>query len=661
MRKFLTHIEALRGLAILMVVLFHLVPNLCPNGYYGVDIFLMISGYFLVSGIVNEKPGAFSLKEFVNKKVIRIFPPLLALLLIVLPVGLLIFPYEELLVSANTALASLYGGSNIFLDQETHGYFAGDSGRNLFMHTWYLSVIVQVYLIFALVAFLLKRCSGKVAWGAILLLGGISLGVVVYYRFVLPRLQPAGGLVPMYYWTWSRIFEVVTGAGILLLPSIRHKMTACIIQLLALVGVLFVCFSLNKQLELLLVCGGCLIWCCPEGRFGLLLNNPIFRFLGKYSFSIYLWHWPFIVMRNYVMETVGVWDNVLLFAVCIAGGIVAYYLFEKRRWKLWISVVLWGAVLGICMTIIRGEECIKQLNSELYEALDAKVEFVTKVKVEDYPVDVLCPWKAGTIGAGQGGDEIISKLGSSAAAPSFVMVGDSHARSFVPGMAVIAEKLNISGYYLPTYITPFHDRMGAIKAYRFSGEQAAALMDWLKSRPDIKHVVLVQRWSIRMTDSMNDSSMPLRYDGSQVDTPYLYEDAEHALREFCMRIKATGKKVIVMTEVPFLTISPAGYLRRALLHEHSIDKKLLTCSEAQYYAVCNRHLKTFYQMENNGLCGVISVHLSLIKNGYFDAFEDKKMRMDDSNHISVIGAKLYAEEHFEDWRPYLCPQTDSEQ
>ena len=71
MRKFITHIEALRGLAILLVVLFHLVPDFCPNGYYGVDIFLMISGYFLISGILNKNQGEFSLKEFINKKIIR--------------------------------------------------------------------------------------------------------------------------------------------------------------------------------------------------------------------------------------------------------------------------------------------------------------------------------------------------------------------------------------------------------------------------------------------------------------------------------------------------------------------------------------------------------------------------------------------------------------
>ena len=64
-------------------------------------------------------------------------------------------------------------------------------------------------------------------------------------------------------------------------------------------------------------------------------------------------------------------------------------------------------------------------------------------------------------------------------------------------------------------------------------------------------------------------------------------------------------------------------------------------------------------MENSGLCGVIPIHCSLIKNGYFDAFEDNKARLSDGDHISVIGAKLYAEEHYEDWRPYLCPQTDT--
>ena len=94
------------------------------------------------------------------------------------------------------------------------------------------------------------------------------------------------------------------------------------------------------------------------------------------------------------------------------------------------------------------------------------------------------------------------------------------------------------------------------------------------------------------------------------------------------------------------------------MHNHSINRSLLVCGSEQYYEKCKRHLKTFDNMAANQLCEVFPIHHSLMKNGYFDAFANRKVHMRDSNHISVMGAKLYAEEHFEDWRPYLCPQSE---
>ncbi len=85
---------------------------------------------------------------------------------------------------------SLLGSSNIFLDKNIQGYFATNGFYNPFLHTWYLSVILQAYIIFALIAWVTRACSKKVQWGAYLTCGLASILFVCYYRFLLPTIKP---------------------------------------------------------------------------------------------------------------------------------------------------------------------------------------------------------------------------------------------------------------------------------------------------------------------------------------------------------------------------------------------------------------------------------------------------------------------------------------
>lgn len=654
-KKFFTHIEALRGLAILAVVLYHLLPNACPNGFLGVDIFLMITGYLLILGLLKNDGKDFSLFAFVNKKILRIFPPLLVMLIPMLLVGFWCMSSAELLLAVQTAFYSLFGWSNIFLDSSTGGYFATNSWTNPFVHTWYLSVVLQVYCLFAIIMFLVRPFSRAAKWCVVGLIGAASVGIIVYYRFILPPMHPYEGMVNLYYWTWSRLFEVVGGAFVLILPTLRWRFVRVLLTPVALAIVLYCCFASQKHLEVLLLASGVLLWGQSEGWGARLLDNPFFRFFGKYSFSIYLWHWPLIVYRNYAVESVSVWDNVFLFCGCIALGVGAYYIAEKRIWKIWLICGLWLLTLA-CSYFLTGNQSIdKKIHPEVWEAFHVESPFIEQKVMTDYPSEGFKAWKESNTADNVSGAPFLFQIGTPEATPSFIVMGDSHASAFLPGISAIAEYLNISGYYFPSYVTPFYDRMCIRLNFRFSGTQYLMLMEWLKKHPEIRSVVLIQRWSIRLIDNMNDESMPAHYDGSEVSFDDLYNNTELALENFCQKFKEEGRRVVIMTEVPPVKVDPAPYVRRAILHAHSIDSHLLSCFSHEYYARFARHLKSFERLEKKGVCEIVPIHQHLLKNGKFSAYEDGKVLMSDDDHISDVGAIMYAREHYKEWAALLKP------
>lgn len=143
-------IDGLRALAVLAVVLFHLSPTLLPNGFLGVDIFFVISGFLITTILYREmEQNNFSFANFYNRRIRRILP----VCFVVIVVGLLltrwIFLSKELYGIANSAVASVFFLSNIYFAR-VGGYFDISTEECPFNHIWSLSVEEQFYFIFPL-------------------------------------------------------------------------------------------------------------------------------------------------------------------------------------------------------------------------------------------------------------------------------------------------------------------------------------------------------------------------------------------------------------------------------------------------------------------------------------------------------------------------------
>ena len=156
---FLTHLAGLRGMAILLIIFYHLIPQHIPNGFLGVDVFLVVSGYLLYLNLQNKGLNAI---DFVNRRVLRIFPPLIVTVIVTLPAGVYLMHCTDVCAAAQTGISALFGYSNVELKKSLGNYFAEDSSYHLLVHTWFLSVTIQIYLIFLIGCFLLQKFSRKV-------------------------------------------------------------------------------------------------------------------------------------------------------------------------------------------------------------------------------------------------------------------------------------------------------------------------------------------------------------------------------------------------------------------------------------------------------------------------------------------------------------------
>ena len=132
---FLMYLGGLRGVAILMIVLFHLVPEYFSQGFLGVEIFLVISGYLLFRGWKEEQP--FRLWEFIQKKIVRIVPLLSVLVLVsVIVFAFIALDGNSVRMLGRSALFSLLGVSNVYYAQAYSDYFAPGANLNPLLHTW---------------------------------------------------------------------------------------------------------------------------------------------------------------------------------------------------------------------------------------------------------------------------------------------------------------------------------------------------------------------------------------------------------------------------------------------------------------------------------------------------------------------------------------------
>ena len=366
-------IDGMRAIAVLSVLFYHMGISQLSGGYVGVDIFLVISGY-LISGILFAefaRTGHISFLDFYYRRLKRIAPALIATIVITsLFVGWL---YSPTLLAAygQSAWMAIVSVSNIGF-YLTSGYFDTDSAVKPLLHTWSLSVEEQFYVIWPLlIAFLVR--SPRFVFPAIALIAGASL-VASQWQVVYDS-DAAYFLMPF------RVFEFAIGALLHAVPVQQHKYRQLLQEAAVLVGISGIVYSVLTYttqtpfpgLAAVLPClsTGLLIWGkdAQIGRY--VLGNRWMVWIGKLSYSLYLVHWPIIVLydryRMIYQYKTGKLTTEEQLGVLVAVCVTAYLLHvlievpqrrpsaDKRKFAvrtlLWMGVI---AVLGVGMTFDKG-------------------------------------------------------------------------------------------------------------------------------------------------------------------------------------------------------------------------------------------------------------------------------------------------------------------
>ena len=310
-------IQGLRGLAVALVVLYHMgLP--VPGGYTGVDMFFVISGYVIMESLLREhaKTGRVRFSQFFLRRFKRLFPALLVLVVVTVVLALVFLPpLSDTNTTLATGIGAIFISANAVIELSQGNYFAADTRLNPLLHTWSLSVEEQFYLFFPLVfivGLILGKRMGGHRRGLILAIGAVTaLSFSVALLGSRIDLPIANGLLS-FYSPIPRAWEFGVGALLSLLvrewPSRPGRLTVRVSGVIGIVMVGVGAFVVTSQTPfpsewtVLPVIGtAMIIWAGSVESSSVvqrvLSRKPIVR-LGDISYSLYLWHWPLIVFAG---------------------------------------------------------------------------------------------------------------------------------------------------------------------------------------------------------------------------------------------------------------------------------------------------------------------------------------------------------------------------
>ncbi|HAM5330714.1 TPA: acyltransferase [Escherichia coli] len=328
-------VDGLRALAVIIVILFHAGFNWIPGGYVGVDVFFVISGY-LITGILysgNEK-GVYSYKTFILSRISRLYPALISTLILTLMLGFLVLSPGDLMKLGKTAIYTLFSASNFFF-MNGAGYFDLSSETNLLLHTWSLAVEQQFYLVWPLIIVLSFRFGRRGVILAVCAIGLISLLSSQYTIMYFPTAN--------YYMPWFRAFEFALGGSIYFIKKpIGQRLLNDILFLSGLLLVLYSSITFSKSTAfpgfnaLIPALGACLIiMYCDKSKTGFILSNRLMVGIGVISYSVYLLHWPIMVIyKYYVFRDISTLEMAMLSIIPFVLAVPNYKYIENKYRRL---------------------------------------------------------------------------------------------------------------------------------------------------------------------------------------------------------------------------------------------------------------------------------------------------------------------------------------
>ncbi len=658
--SFLAHINGLRALAILAILVYHLNASYCTSGYFGVDVFLVLSGYLLFRGLLKpEAAEKFHYGQFLLRKAWRIIPSWFVVTVVVcLCFSWLSFD-GRCYYMLRTARASALFHADYYIDQSGN-YFNTFTQQNPFLHYWYLSITEQLYIVAPLLVIPLARwCSRRAAVVLLVVLGGLSLAyyVLVNSTMILPpegraALLHAIGAKTAYYHLVPRLWEVLAGAGVLLLPEFASRARCrAVLAAVGFVGLLvsFFIFSTGSPSVYMTVVSAmlCLRY-ASSGPVAWLLGSAPVQFLGTISFSLYLWHWPIMVAWKFcTLEDPGLYGEVGMIFSSLLVGAFFWWLVERRKMPSlagWKGMLLrCSLLLTIPVIIIGANKVNKVLRKSIAEATVPRFANACSV-VEEVDANVLRGWEH-ILQSGMKAQAV--RMGAPEVEPEFMLMGDSHALVLNEAFHGLCSKMGTRGLYLGASVAPIchllRDPALSDNAC-WSARIADGLLAYLKEHPEIRCVVIAMYWESRLSMT----SIVDERDGSVLHGKKTCADfMSSGLGEWCDRVRALGRQVVILGDTPtFREPSPWDeWERRKKL---GLPMRVRVQTQQEHDEIQRFSHELHRGLAASGRAHYIDLAPAMCFNGEYPAMWDGEFLYLDTNHLSRESAVRVVE--------YLMPQ-----
>ena len=671
------HIDGLRGIAIIAVVLYHAKLFSVTGGFIGVDVFFVISGFLIASIIVRDlEAGTFSVLGFWERRIRRILPIFFVVVVstVIAAYFLILFPPDYLHFGKTVTSQSTFTSNILFM--VTDNYFDEQSKFSPLLHTWSLSVEEQFYIFFPLIIAFCAWWGGRAINGTtpkqkirrllfafVSVLGVCSLMLNIWLVNIAPDLLFKIKFIPDwvlggttnatvgFYLLFTRIWELALGILVALCTIvIRSRIHAEILSVAGITAIVTSIFYFSDATAfpgvaaLLPTMGTAAFIVANENgatKSGKLLSGTALVFVGLISYSLYLWHWPLFVFAKLASSTP--LSTLATVGLCVVAFMFAYLSYRfievPFRTKKFIVqryvVFLFGAVaLGILAML--GTH-IEKNSSQLSKRIPANAKQILLASSENAIWGSVCFQRPGDE-SDYGG---VCRIGNAEenAKEKFVVWGDSHAEAMVPLLNTLGRAYGALGVVFVAGNCP--PIMGTWQIPRAPGceEEKDFALRYIKDN-DISAVVLIARWSYYVSGGQNNKLAALITDSNDVSTSS--EAAVAALERtfvpMVTQLARDGRSVYIVQQVPEqVKFNLRNVFYRAVHAKKEIPFDAVSIEESERaQALPNSVINRLHSLPNVHVLN--PAELLCTKGGLCRIEVGGKLMYRDESHLSTIGA-----------------------
>lgn len=618
-------IDGLRAVAVVPVILFHLGLPWCAGGYVGVDVFFVISGFLITRLMLGElQREQFSLTAFWARRIRRVVPAMLMMCAVTVGTTFaMVFPFDWPEIGRQ-ALAALGAFSNVYSWKMLGDYWGQSAEGSPFLHMWSLSVEEQFYLLYPPLLLLLYRLRPTRIQSVLATALVVSIVGCLYGRATYPRAT--------FYLLPTRAWELLTGCLLATTAEYgrggrRAQWWSRMLEMLAIPAIL-VAFTLpwvGSARDILAVVGAAAVIRHPGGVVNTsILRNRFSVVVGRLSYSLYLWHWPVIVLT----KEVGIWSAwpmQLLVACSIA--VVCYRFVEcpvrgRDDAVPWIAAAYVGAIgLATSLLVVRHTYDTSEFATSEFLGVRYAVNLDDPIRASRRPALEGVRWPQQIAGpdAYRTGGVIIPGRQKT---PAVVVLGDSHGLMWsdvIQGIAAEADATlslwSMAGES-PALRFPLADHSGSGRRLSpqerlaYDSSRVRLIEQW---KP--KLVVVCRRWTVERSGGLNEL----------VD--FLCRHAENVLLVEQPPEIAELKDRNLLQYVAFLGVKPCDGVRRYL---PILDPARGEEARSLVRALAARHPS----------CTVLPLHDVYASEDDVLVLDGRKAVYTDDDHLTTYGAGL---------------------